>query len=155
MPQLAKGGKHVFGWSRVGAGGRVRIPPEAAREYGLESDMDVVLVSGSRTSGGFGLMKPHLVASSPLGTALRECPGLLHDGGRGELVAWKTRFYTRLSLHGGGFQLPAAEGSTYGYDVRPGDLLLVVRGSCVGPSFLSRGPLVEQARGHHELEVFE
>ena len=29
MPQLVKGGKHVFGWSLVTAGGEVLIPPEA------------------------------------------------------------------------------------------------------------------------------
>jgi hypothetical protein len=33
MPQLVKGGKHTFGWSRVGKTGRIIIPPEALTEY--------------------------------------------------------------------------------------------------------------------------
>ena len=28
MPQLVKGGKHVFGWSKVGNNGVIKIPPE-------------------------------------------------------------------------------------------------------------------------------
>lgn len=36
MPQLVKGGKHVFGWSRVGDTGRIIIPPEAMEEYHLK-----------------------------------------------------------------------------------------------------------------------
>lgn len=155
MPQLVKGGKYVFGWSRVGATGRVLIPPEAVEEYGLQEDMQVVLVSGSRTSGGFGLMKPGLVETSPLGLPLRQCPGLADAASEGKLTEWNRRLYARVALHSGSFGLPAAAGPGYGYDLQAGDLLLVVRGSYVGPSFLSRGPLLAEARRHSELNVFE
>ena len=37
MPQLAKGGKWVFGWVLVGPHGEVTIPPEAWDEYGLQT----------------------------------------------------------------------------------------------------------------------
>jgi len=153
MPQLVKGGKHVFGWSRVGATGGVRIPPEAAQEYGLESDLEVILVSASRTSGGFCMMREDHMKESPLGDIFREFPELAAAEGLGKVRRWKSRFYTRVSVRSGYFALPAGEDPLYG--VRPGDLLLVVRGSYLGPSFLTKGPLLEEAHQHPELEIFE
>ncbi len=154
MPQLVKHGKHVFGWSKVDTTGRVRIPPDAVEEYGLQGDLAAVLVSGSRTSGGFVLMKPSLIEASPLGSALRECPSLADAVSEGKLTEWNKRLYARVAVRSGSFDLPPVAGSGYGYDLRAGDLLLVVRGSYVGPSFLSRGPLLEEARRHDELAVF-
>lgn len=124
-------------------------------------DVGVVLISGSRTSGGFGVMRPDLIEASPLGLALHECPGLAGTESEGALIEWNRRLYTRVTLHSGSFDLPAvddlpaAESPGYGYGLHAGDLLLVVRGSYVGPSFLSRGPLTEEARRHGELDVFE
>lgn len=155
MPQLAKGGKHVFGWSKVGAAGHIRIPPEAADEYGLLGNLAVILVSASRTSGGFVLMRPNLVEVSPLAAVLREHPILSDAGSEGTLTVWNKRLYTRVALYRGSFDLPAIEGTGFTYDLHVGDLLLVVRGSYVGPSFLSRGPLIAEADRHGELEVFE
>ena len=57
MPQLVKGGKHVFGWSKVGEQGSIVIPSEAFAEYHLITGENVILMSGSKTSGGFGLTK--------------------------------------------------------------------------------------------------
>lgn len=155
MPQLVKGGKWVFGWSRVGATGRVRIPPEAADEYGLRDRLGAIIVSGSRTSGGFVLMKPSLIEASPLGVALRHHPDLAEEGNEGMLREWNKRLHARVAVQDESFNLPGTDGSEYAYGLRAGDLLLVVRGSYVGPSFLSRGPLVEHAHSHGDLEVFE
>ena len=52
MPQIAKGGKYVFGWSVIGENGKIVIPDEAVREYHLEPDDKLLLISGSKTSGG-------------------------------------------------------------------------------------------------------
>ena len=38
MPQLVKGGKYIFGWSKVGKEGKIKIPPEAYEEYNLKKD---------------------------------------------------------------------------------------------------------------------
>jgi len=155
MPQLAKGGKHVFGWSRVGPDGRIRIPPEALEEYGLRGHIAVVLAAGSRTSGGFAVMKPDLMEPSALGIILRKCPDLTDARSEGTFRTWNKRVYARATLHSGWFALPTGDGPDYGYGLSPGDLLLVARGSSVGPSFLSRGPLVEEALRHSELDIFE
>ena len=44
MPQLVKGGKHVFGWSLIGPDGAVMLPPEAVDEYGLYGDSELLLI---------------------------------------------------------------------------------------------------------------
>ena len=54
MPQLARGGKYVYGWCKVSDGGRIAIPAEAMDDYGLKEHDKVILMSGSRRSGGFG-----------------------------------------------------------------------------------------------------
>jgi len=50
MPQLVKGGKYTFGWSRVGDTGRIVIPAEAVEEYRLKESEKLILVPGSKTS---------------------------------------------------------------------------------------------------------
>lgn len=38
MPQLNKGGKFVFGRSRIGADGRVQFPTQAVEEYRITGE---------------------------------------------------------------------------------------------------------------------
>jgi hypothetical protein len=40
-------------------------------------------------------------------------------------------------------------------DINPGEQLLVVRGSNLALGFLLRGPIVDEARLHPELEVYK
>ena len=40
------------------------------------------------------------------------------------------------------------------YGVKPGDYLLVIRGSYVGIGLAAKGPLVKEARKHPEIVVF-
>ncbi|MBN1632143.1 MAG: hypothetical protein JW990_20490, partial [Thermoleophilia bacterium] len=112
-----------------------------------------ILVTASRTSGGFCMMREDHMKESHLGDILREFPELAAAEGLGAVRRWKSRLYTRVSVRSGCFALPAAQDPLYG--VRPGDLLLVVRGSYLGPSFLAKGPLLEEALRHPELEIFE
>ena len=85
MPQLVKGGKWVFGWVIVGLQGELTIPPEAWDEYGLQPGEEAVFLPGSRSSGGFGLSTPRLLAraAGPLHT--RTLAGG-HIGEDGQLV---------------------------------------------------------------------
>ncbi len=61
MPQIARGGKNVFGWSKVGIDGKIVIPPEAIEEYSLNEDDRTILIPGSKTSGGFGLSSKRIL----------------------------------------------------------------------------------------------
>jgi hypothetical protein len=72
MPQIVKGGKYIFGWSRVGDNGEIRIPPEAFQEYDLKKYENLILIPGSKRSGGFGLTSIEKLKKSPLGSVLEK-----------------------------------------------------------------------------------
>jgi len=129
MPQLVKGGKWVFGWVIVGLQGELAIPPAAWVEYGFQAGEEAIFLSGSRTSGGFGLSTSRLLA---------QAAGLL-----------QTRALARGSIgQRGQIVIPATVG------IWPGDRLLVVRGSGRALGFLARGPIYDEALKHPELEIF-
>jgi bifunctional DNA-binding transcriptional regulator/antitoxin component of YhaV-PrlF toxin-antitoxin module len=154
MPQLVKGGKHTFGWSRVGDTGRIVIPPEALKQYGLEEAEELFLVPGSRTSGGFGLGCRARVRRIPWAVQAD-----FHSGpgeGRvpeGQAVLRNGKPYCWVTLHEGGVVVPPETLGKYG--VATGDKLLVIRGSGLAIGFAVRGPIVELAERHPELEVWE
>ncbi|MBN2099575.1 MAG: hypothetical protein JW753_08270 [Dehalococcoidia bacterium] len=153
MPQLVKGGKHVFGWSRVGDDGHIIVPPEALVEYRLTEPEKLVLMPGSRTSGGFGVASMESLRSSALGAALKLHPSLRPlRMPEGEPIEYKGKTYCRVGLRGGGVTVPLGTLSRYG--VNTGDRLLVVRGSGLAVGFAVRGPIVEEAKRHSELKVF-
>jgi hypothetical protein len=129
MPQLAKGGKWVYGWVVVGPKGQLAIPPQAWREYGFQGAEEAVFVHGSRRSGGLGLSTPRLLAQ---GAELLETRVLARGqiGSDGQVV------------------VPPSVG------VHPGDRLLAVRGSGRALGFLARGAIYDEALNHPELETF-
>jgi len=129
MPQLVKGGKWVFGWTVVGPAGEVRIPPEAYGEYGFKVGEQIVFLSGSRASGGFGLARREKLTGS-------RAPLMRRSVGEG--VVGK----------GGRVIFPAE------CDLQPGERLLVGRGSGLALGFIPRGPIYEEALKHPEIEVF-
>ena len=154
MPQLVKGGKHTFGWSRVGDTGRITIPPEALEEYRLKESERLILVPASQMSGGFGLGSQESVKRSPLGAVADIHPGLGEFRvSEGEVVEYKGKPYCWVELRNGGVVVPP--GTLEKYGVRIGDKLLVIRGSGLAIGFAVRGPIVEEAKKHRELEVFE
>jgi len=154
MPQLVKGGKHTFGWSRVGDGGRIVIPPEALEAYGLREAEKLILVPGSQTSGGFGLASQESLEGSPLGVAAALCS---EYGGvpvpEGEVVEYQGKPTCWVELRGGGIDVPSGTLRRYGVGI--GDELLVIRGSGLAIGFAVRGRIVEEAKKHRELPVFQ
>lgn len=127
MPQLAKGGKWVFGWVVLGKNYELCIPPAAYNEYGFQPGEAVVFIRGSRRSGGFGLGSQEQLALSPIRSRI------LAEGTMGE-------------------QMQVILPKTLG--IQPGEHLLVVRGSGLALSFLQHGPICDEAQHHPELEVF-
>ena len=146
MPQLAKGGKWTFGWSEVSATGTISIPPEAFREYAFHDGEEVVLMSGSRTSGGFALTTHSRLRNSKL-SPLEE--GLSGTG----TIKHGNRMFHHTTINTGGtlnVQSPILDA----YGIKTGDSLLVIRGSGLALGFIIRGPIVQEALNHPELEVF-
>jgi len=127
MPQLAKGGKWVFGWVVLGQNYELSIPPAAYNEYGFHPGEAVAFIRGSRRSGGFGLGKRERLALSPIRSRI------LAEGTMGE-------------------QMQVILPKTLG--IQPGEHLLVVRGSGLALSFLQQGPICDEAQNHPKVEVF-
>lgn len=68
MPQLNKGGKFVFGKSRVREDGSLFIPEQAVEEYGAGQEERVYIFTGAKATGGFCVTRRGLL--------LRETPEL-------------------------------------------------------------------------------
>jgi hypothetical protein len=151
MPQLVKGGKYAFGWSRVGEGGEIAVLPEALREYRLEGVRDVILVPGSRASGGFGIATAESLRGSPLAATLGGDPA--QDVPKGGVVEERGRPYHRTSMREGRLTVPLEVLARYG--IQPGDRILCIRGSGRAIGFAVRGPIVDEAQGHPELDTFQ
>jgi hypothetical protein len=129
MPQLVKGGKWIFGWVVVGPDREIRIPSEAYIEYGFQAGEPVFFLAGSRTSGGFSILREARLPDSEIPLDKRAmATGVV--GVRGCIV------------------LPSEIG------VLPGDRLLAGRGSGLALGFLRQGPIFEEALRHEELQVF-
>ncbi|MCW4022934.1 MAG: hypothetical protein NWF02_07245 [Candidatus Bathyarchaeota archaeon] len=154
MPQLVKGGKHVFGWSKVNSNGRIVVPKEAWTEYSFENVSKVILMPASKCSGGFVLTTLSLLKNSKLSVILDKEPRLTEfQFPEGEPVKVGKTTYCWVSLNSKGeFIVPAETLEHYGVHV--GDQLLVVRGSWVGLSFLVKGPIIAEAKKHSDLCVF-
>jgi bifunctional DNA-binding transcriptional regulator/antitoxin component of YhaV-PrlF toxin-antitoxin module len=155
MPQLARGDKYVYGWSKVGENGRIPVPAEAMGEYGLMEHDKVILMSGSRRSGGFAVTTPRLLGGSPLSAALQRFPRLrTFQMPPGRVVRVEGRPLCWASIEEDGFITLPYE-TLREYEILPGDRLLTVRGSGLALGFALRGPLVDEALTHTEIEVFE
>jgi hypothetical protein len=146
MPQLAKGGKWVFGWSAVSGNGTIVIPPEAFNEYGFQDGENVILMNGSKTSGGFTVTTQSRLSKSKLPVPIEEISGagIIHIGNR--------LFYSTKINAGSTIQIPLS--IIHGYGIKIEDRLLAVRGSGLGTGFIVRGPIVQEALRHPELKTF-
>jgi len=154
MPQLVKGGKHAFGWTRIGVGGELVLPPDAVAEYGFEEGERLILIPGSRTSGGFGLARVASIDGSPMRAVLEAHPELAgQKWGAGEVVEQDGRVYCSAKLRLGRVSLSPDALAAYGIAI--GSKLLVIRGSGRALGFAVRGPILEEANRHLELEVFD
>lgn len=153
MPQLLKGGKYVFAWTRVSASGRIVIPPEAAAEYRLLDSQRLIVLPGSRTSGGLAVGSLVTLQRSALGSVLAALPDLVSCRiPEAATIVHRGKPYCWVRLLDGAFLLPRATLARYGLD--SGVLLLVVRGSGLAVGFAVRGRIVEEAKKHPDLEVF-
>ena len=76
MPQMTKGGKYIFGWSRIRVNGELIFPRMAVDEYKLKEENHIYIVSGSKQTGGFSVMTEPLLSHSTLKNVLEENPSL-------------------------------------------------------------------------------
>ena len=76
VPQLNPGGKFVFGRSVLQENGSLRLPPQAVEEYRITEEGQVILFTGSKSTGGFCVTRRGLLLPSKLGRILTDCSGL-------------------------------------------------------------------------------
>lgn len=155
MPQLVKGGKYAYAWSKVNNQGKIIIPREALTEYKLLTWNKVVLVPGSKRSGGFGVTSVELIEKSALHSILDEHPQLSKfqiNEGEAIDIKGKTLCWVKMNKDGS-IIVPVKTLKKYG--IRPNDRLLSVRGSCLALGFIVKGPIVNEAQKHLNIEVYE
>ncbi len=154
MPQIAKGGKYVFGWSLIGPGGRIQIPPETQDEYGLVPGGKVILTSGSQSTGGFTVSTHDLLQRSALAGLLVSHPDLAeYRLEQGQTVKSKGRLYCWINLNPDGrLELPAA--ALAAYRLKAGERLLSIRGSNLAFVMGVKGRIIEYANLHPEIPIF-
>lgn len=153
MPQLVKGGKNAFGWSIVNERGEIIIPPDAWLEYRFIQNEIAILMTASRTSGGFVLSRYEMFKNSPISSVLQAHSELNERTiPEGASIKYNQRYYCWIKFGNQRIIVPFVTLEKFG--ILKGAHLLSIRGSNLGLSFIVRGPIIEEARKHPELEKF-
>ncbi len=155
MPQLVKGGKHVYAWSKVNNNGRIVIPNEAITEYNLLTCDKVILMPGSKRSGGFAVTSVEALKKSALRVILDGHPQLADfQITEGTTIEIKGRPYCWIKMNkNGSITVPLETLKKYGVNL--GDKLLSVRGSGVALGFIVKGPIIDEAKKHADIKMYE
>ena len=152
MPQMNKGGKFIFGMSVIRPNGLVRIPPQAAEEYGITSEGQVYLFTGSKSTGGFCVTRRGLLLPSSLGHILTENPRLLSRKFPNDtFLPYKGRAYCRTKISKSGEIKLTGEMMAL-LDLKPGMPLLCIKSSNIAFTMGVKGTLPERAE-HFEGEI--
>jgi len=156
MPQLVKGGKYVFGWTRINKDFKIRIPDETYDEYHFGETDKLIILSGSKSSGGFSIITPNSIIKSKLSKNIIRLIGYKKDSNSfttnkleiikhgDRLISWtsiENKIYFRLSKE-----------LITSLNINIKDKLLVGRGSGLGPAFISKGTIYQEALKHDLLE---
>ncbi len=156
MPQVTKGGKYIFGWSKIGDDLGIRFPQTAIDEYSMTSEGRVFLISGSKKTGGFIVSRKGLLYNSKIGNILRGMPSLCdYNTNEGEFVKYKGRLYCWCGITGAG-KLMLKNGMMKTLGMKVGNKLLCIRGSNIAFCMGLKGELIERAMDYKgEIDLFE
>jgi len=154
MPQITKGGRFVFGRSRIRNDLSVRFPPQAVDEYKITADQKIYLMTGSKSTGGFCVTRMGLLAPSKLRMILTENPELFdYSIAPGDFVRYKGRSYCWLPIEEDGVIRLTPEMMSF-LDLRVGMRLLSIRSSDIAFTMGAKGRLPEAADSY-EGEIGE
>ena len=150
MPQMTKGGKYIFGWSRIRVNGELIFPRMAVDEYNLQEETYIYIVSGSKQTGGFCVMTEPLLSHSKLKNILKENSSLADRSlSEGELIAYKGRKYGWLALKENTVDL--SDDLMKMLEIKVGDKLLAIRSSDIAFTMGVKGRLIEKANGYRGI----
>ena len=155
MPQIVKGGKFVFGWSQVGKEGCIQIPEEVLLEYKLFKEYKVILISGSKSSGGFVVSTLNLLNQSIMKGLIEDYPEFEdYSLPEGKPVKWKGRYYCWVSINQQGI-IKLSRETARCFDIEENYKLLSIRGSNIGFVLAVKGPIIETAKKYKgKIEEF-
>ena len=150
MPKMTKGGKYIFGWSRIRVNGELIFPRMAVDEYNLQEETYIYIVSGSKQTGGFCVMTDPLLFHSKLKNILKENSSLADRSlSEGELIAYKGRKYGWLALKENTVYL--SDDLMKMLEIKVGDKLLAIRSSDIAFTMGVKGRLIEKANGYRGI----
>lgn len=146
MPQITKGGKFIFGISHIREDLTIQIPEQAVHEYALTDIENIILITGSKATGGFCITTYSLLSSSKLCHILTDCPQLREQRlPMGKLITYKGRGYTWVPIGKGGIiSLTPELMRTLSLQVH--SELLAIRSSNIAFTMGAKGPLWEKAQ---------
>ncbi|MFX1594474.1 MAG: hypothetical protein ACFFBK_00255 [Promethearchaeota archaeon] len=155
MPQLIKGGKYIFGWSKVGRKGKIKIPPKAYEDYNLKMDKYAIVFSGSKTSGGFGLSSVRILKNTMMKEILEQNTTLAnYETQEGEIIKFKNKKYSWVKIREDG-TINLSKRTLKAFEINYNDFLLSGRGSGLAIGFIAKGPIFNEAKKHPEIEIFQ
>ncbi len=144
MPQLNKGGKYIFGWSTIKEDNTLTFPPELVKEYNLEDDNFIYIISGSKQTGGFSVTTDKLLSSSKLKNILEDNSELKNKTLKeGELISYKGRKYGWLRIKNNSVYIPKS--LMINFEMKIGDKLLSIRSSNIAFTMGIKGALIDRA----------
>jgi hypothetical protein len=155
MPQLVKGGKYVFGWTVLRDDLRIRIPDETYDEYKFNRTDKLIILSGSKSSGGFNICSPLTMSNYKLSNNVFGLIGYIKESDsftreRLEIVRSGKRLISWTYLDKEKYFMLSKELVT-SLGLVTGCRLLVGRGSGMGPAFISKGTIFNEALKHKDL----
>lgn len=146
MPQISKGGKFIFGLSQIYDDYRIILPTQAVQEYSLTEENQIILLTGSKCTGGFCITRKGLLESSRLKHILIDNPILSnYECVEGEFIRYKGRFYCWKEVAQNG-TIRLNKDMLDFLDLKIGQQLLSIRSSNIAFTMGAKGPLLEKAR---------
>ncbi len=154
MPRLVKGGKYIYGWAKLGENYKIKVPPEALNEYGILKGEEVLIISGSKKSGGFGITTPSLLEGTPIGkNLLQNIKGSSSQHIENKSKSNRIKISTSSYIDEEGY-VSVNQEFLKEYNLEKNEKLLVGRGSGLAMGFIAKGPIFQEAQQHLELEIF-
>ena len=158
MPQLVKGGKYIFGWTILNKDLSIRIPDETFYEYKFVNTDNIILMSGSKTSGGFSIITPISLIHSRLNQNILESMQYKIDSNsfasnKLDIIKFRHRLFCWTSIDEKKY-FKISNGLIDLLDLKIGSKLLVGRGSGLGPAFIAKGTIYNEALNHKDILEF-
>lgn len=152
---MSKGGKFIFGKSRIRDDLTVQLPPQAVAEYRAGAEGRVYLFTGSKVTGGFCVTRKGLLEPSKLGHILAENPALRdYQTAEGAFAPYKRRSYcwARISEQG---LLRLNRDMLRFLGLELGMELLSIRSSDIAFTMGAKGPLLDKPEAYDgTIEVY-